>query len=66
MTYTATDRSFPATEDVMRLYEDINHAHAGGQIDEPQWEDLLASAAEAETNVEIGAVREALKEHTAK
>lgn len=48
----------------MNLYEDINRAHANEQLDEPQWEALLSSAAEAETSAEMEAVREALKEHT--
>lgn len=64
MTYAATNSAYPATEDVMSLYEEINTAHTNGHLDDDQWQALLTSAAEAETQDELANVMNQLKEHT--
>lgn len=64
MTYGYATGTYPDTEDVMHLYEEINAAHTSGAVREGQWERLVAAAAEAETGDQIRQVRNDLKECT--
>lgn len=64
MNLVTGDTSYPPTEDVMSLYEDVESAYAQEHLSESGRVTMLEAAASAETHEDISRVRRQLEEYT--
>lgn len=64
MTLVSGNNTYPTTDEVLSLYQDIESACAAEDVTEERRDSLLADAAAAESREDLARVRQQLKEFT--